>query len=62
MLGRNVRRTVKTVERLLKYKSIVSTTDEDEEVPANIVEGDSDILETEIIQGYHGNKDNKERT
>ena len=41
--------------------STLNITDEDEEVPANVVEGDSDMLETEIIQGYHGDKDNRER-
>ena len=39
----------------------MNITNEDKEVPANIVEGDSDMLETEIIQGYHGDKDNRER-
>ena len=31
------------------------------DIPANIVEGDVNMLETEIVEGDHANKDNGER-
>ena len=51
--------TLNTVVRHLKKGVVILMMMKDIYIPANVVEGDANILEAEIIEGDHTNKYNR---